>query len=297
MWRVEDGKQVATMDARDVQCFAVSQDGRWIAAGTGHGDIIVWDAETREQGFKYDDDHHHTVRSLHFSPDSTRLLSASSSATVSIWDVATHERVQTLRHDESAWMIAAKYSPQGDRIATATPDAIRVWDSNDGRLLLDIKLNVLGSFNSCLLWHNNHLLATSSDSKIKEFEASTGSAVSEWPVPYSNAFSCIARPKGGTSIAYSTKRTVTLWDTSTHTQLGHFQYPQDTRAIAVSPDDQFLAIGVEHGRIIVNSLSHVAVSIVFGWGFAYEHLSFSASHRIQYLCLVYTPHSTSQTFK
>jgi hypothetical protein len=60
-----------------------------------------------------------------------------------------------------------------------------------------------------LLWFNNHLFVLS-DSKIKQFEASTGSAVSEWPVPDSNNFSCIGLPKHGRFIAYTTRRTVTF---------------------------------------------------------------------------------------
>ena len=35
VWRVEDGKKMATMPASDyVYCLAVSEDGRWIAGGT-----------------------------------------------------------------------------------------------------------------------------------------------------------------------------------------------------------------------------------------------------------------------
>ena len=46
VWRVEDGKQMATMEAKNVAGLAVSKDGRWIAAGTGWGDVFAWDAKT-----------------------------------------------------------------------------------------------------------------------------------------------------------------------------------------------------------------------------------------------------------
>ena len=41
VWRMEDGKQMATMAAAGVQCLAVSKDGRWIAAGTDLGEVFV----------------------------------------------------------------------------------------------------------------------------------------------------------------------------------------------------------------------------------------------------------------
>jgi hypothetical protein len=55
------------------------------------------------------------------------------------------------------WVIAAKYSPQGDHIATATLKSVRVWDSNEGRLLVDIKVTVTPWFNTGLLWFNDNL--------------------------------------------------------------------------------------------------------------------------------------------
>ena len=46
VWRVEDGTQVARMEARAVVCIAVSKDGKSIAAGTYQGNVFVWDAKT-----------------------------------------------------------------------------------------------------------------------------------------------------------------------------------------------------------------------------------------------------------
>jgi WD40 repeat protein len=86
VWRVADGEEVGTMAAYDVRSIAVSKDGRWIAAGTELGRVIVWDAHTYERIFTHKD-RHNTVRAVDFSPDSTRLVTASGS-TASIWDLA-----------------------------------------------------------------------------------------------------------------------------------------------------------------------------------------------------------------
>ena len=285
VWRVEDGEKMATMEARNVRCLAVSNDGRWIAAGTAGDGVFVWNAQTFEKDVSHRVNY---IGGVDFSPDSTRLVSASDNQIVSIWDIATRKLVQTL--DYGGWVGAAKYSPQGDRIATATEDSVRVWDSNDGRLLKHIRVTVTPWHNTGLLWFINHLLVVS-DSTIKQFEASTGSSVSEWPVPDSTPFSCIAQPKHGGFVAYSTRRTVTFWDTATQTQLGLIQHPQDIRSIAVSPDDRFLAIGGDHGKITINILPRIIVSILSHCTGAYQQLS--CSDRFS---LVYTPHSRNQTF-
>ena len=257
VWRVEDGKQMATLEAEYVWCLAVSKDGGRIAAGTWLGEVFVWDTKTYEKVFSRKEDYHQ-INGVDFSPDSTRLVSASANSTATIWDIATRERVQTLQHDE--WVTAAKYSPEGDRIATAARNCVRVWDSDNGRLLVNIGATVSSWYNTGLLWFNNYLFVLS-DRKIKQFEASTGSAVSEWPDNYS---SCIALPKHGKFIAYSTQRAVTFWDTATHIQLGLIQHSEDIDSFALSPDDRFLAIG-GNGKITINSLFTIAVSILSRW--------------------------------
>jgi WD40 repeat protein len=259
VWRVKDGKRVATMAARDVYCLAVSMYGRWIAAGTYEGYTIVWDAKTLEKVFTHREDLA-DILGVDFSPDSTRLVTVSKNRIATVWDVVARKKVLTPLHED--WVIAAKYSPQGDRIATATAYSVRVWDSNDGRLLVDILVTLTPWYNTGLLWSNNHLFVVSG-STIKQFEASTGSKVSKWLVPDANSSSCIALPHVGEFIAYSTKDTVAFWDTSTHTRVGLIQHSQSIRSIALSPDERFLGIGGIDGKIAIGSLSHITVGIVF----------------------------------
>ncbi|KAF8436056.1 hypothetical protein L210DRAFT_3550116 [Boletus edulis BED1] len=165
---------------------------------------------------------------------------------VIVWDVVSNKQVPIPDHKYTR--AARKYSPTGDRIATAAEKSVRLWDSNDGRLLVDIDVEVTPWFNTGLVWFNNHLFVVSHDT-IKQCDAATGSAVAEWPVPDNDGYPCISLPKHGKIIAYSTKSTITLWDTSTHAQLGLIQHPRDIRSIAFSPDDQSLAFGGNDRKI------------------------------------------------
>ena len=289
VWRVEDGTHVARMGVWHVHCLAVCKNGRWIAAGTYWGNVHVWDAKTHKQVFWHKDSR--IITGVDFSPDSTRLVSASNNKKATICDIPAGKRVQILYHDD--WVRAAKYSPQGDRIATATFESIRIWDSNDGRLLLNIKVGVTPLFNTGLLWSNSHLFVISG-SHVQQIDASTGSAVSEWTVPKSGGYLCIALAKHGEFIAYSAKRTVTFCDTSSHIQLGHIQHPHDIYCTALSPDDEFIAIGRKGGKVC---LSRITVSVLFR--LIVEHTSDSDlfAHRIRSLCLIYTQHSRNQSFK
>ena len=262
VWRVEDAKKIATMEVTqgdDVRCLAVSKDGRWIAAGTDEGEVYVWDADTHEQVWSHKEDSE-DINAVDFSPDSTRLVSGSDNTKAIIWDIVTRKQVQTLDHQRRVF--AAKYSPQGDRVATGTNNSIQVWDSNDGHLLMTIEVGVTPYFNTGLLWSDNHLF-TISDSKIKQLETSAGSAVSEWPVPTSDEYSCIALPNHRKFISYTSKRTATFWDTTAHAQLNLIEHTQDIRSIAISPDDRFIAIGREQGNINIRNLANFTVSFTY----------------------------------
>ena len=259
VWRVADGKQMATMEAQAV-CLAVSKDGRWIAAGTRSAKVHVWDAKTYTQVFVYHEDS--TVTAVEFSPDSSHLVCALQHGAATVWEIATREKVHALRHED--WVFAAKYSSQGDRIATTTGHSVRVYDGDDGRLFVDIEITVTQWVSGTLVWSNNHLLVVS-DGEIKQFEASTGLPVSGCPAPDIDPFSYIALSKHGEFIAYSAKRTVIFFDMATYTQLGLIQHPQDIWSIALSPDNLFIAIGGEDGKIIIEGLSRITVSSMCCW--------------------------------
>ena len=257
VWRVKDGKQVATMPTESglIFCVAASNDGRWIAAGMYYGETLVWDAVSCKQVFA--DETECIIYDIDFSPASslTHFVSADGeNNTATIWDLATGGKVQILYHNLDVQ--AAKYSPQGDQIATATNESVRVWDSRDGRLLVEVKVPA-----KSLLRCNNHLFVTTMDQKIRQIDAATGSTVSEWSVPEADSCSFIALPQHGKFIAYTVDNTVTFWDTSTLTQLSPIHHTSDIRSIACSSDGQLFAIADER-KIIIKVISSAILPLL-----------------------------------
>lgn len=60
-------------------------------------------------------------------------------ATLVLWNIRTCRQAETLCHRQA--VIAAKYTLWGDRIATATVDAVQLYDGNDGRWLVVIDMS------------------------------------------------------------------------------------------------------------------------------------------------------------
>ena len=100
--------------------------------------------------------HSDSVASVAFSPDSTRLASASYDRTVKIWDAGSGACLQTLEgHSDSVNSVA--FSPDSTRLASASDDrTVKIWDAGGsgaclqtldvGKLLFNISFDTTGSY-------------------------------------------------------------------------------------------------------------------------------------------------------
>jgi WD40 repeat protein len=68
------------------------------------------------------------VRSAAFSPDGTRIVTASEDNTARVWEASTGKELAQLQ-GHTAWVRSAAFSPDGTRIVTASEDnTARVWE-------------------------------------------------------------------------------------------------------------------------------------------------------------------------
>ncbi|MEV8630905.1 hypothetical protein AB0395_04540, partial [Streptosporangium sp. NPDC051023] len=74
--------------------------------------------------------HQDNVSAVAFSPDGSRLATASWDNTARVWEAKTGKLITTLTgHQDRVWEVA--FSPDGTRLATASSDnTARVWDVN-----------------------------------------------------------------------------------------------------------------------------------------------------------------------
>jgi WD40 repeat protein len=115
-----------------VDSVAVAPDGR-VAAGTERGTVQIWDANGKP------------VREIRagasgpvrvaFSPDGTRIATATRARVARVWNAGTGKLVLTLR-GHHARLTSVRFSPDGSQLVTASFDHdARIWDTQTGRVV------------------------------------------------------------------------------------------------------------------------------------------------------------------
>lgn len=112
--------------------LAVSPDGKYLA-GVRNTDnaAVLWDVATGKVVRRFDG-HGYTVRSAAFSPDGTRLVTASRDRSAIVWNVATGKRISRMI-GHSAYVGEAIFTKDGTGIVTGGNDGLVIlWNAATG---------------------------------------------------------------------------------------------------------------------------------------------------------------------
>jgi hypothetical protein len=133
-WIVSIASKTPPVD-RKVSNVALSSSGRWLAAGTGHGNITVWD-QTRPDAPKQIAFPHGSLNDLQFSPDEHMLAIAAED--LGIYAPAEPAAPRLLRSDHSNYG-SARFSRDGQDLLVITgTGAIGVIDVHSGAVRLNM---------------------------------------------------------------------------------------------------------------------------------------------------------------
>lgn len=88
-----------------------------------------WKVRTPLATFRHED----SLWSAVFSPDGSRILTASNDKTARLWDATSGKLLATLRHESPVY--SAVFGPDGTQILTATNESARLWDAISGNLI------------------------------------------------------------------------------------------------------------------------------------------------------------------
>jgi WD40 repeat protein len=256
IWDVQSGaplRELRTNRGLVAQSALVfSPDGSRLASAADDNTARIWDVATGLEQLRVTHGHvprplasltsRSSVKAVAFSPDGTRLATASVDKTARIWDATTTGLQQLqVRHDDSVGAVA--FSPDGTRLATASKDkTARIWDARTGQQQLQVRHD--DSVNAVVFSPDGTRLATSSvDKTARIWDAATGEPQFHAAHGGGGVGKLVFSPDG-TRLATVCQgdRTVRIWDASTGQQLFQMVYDDSWNAVtAFSPDGTRLA--------------------------------------------------------
>ena len=226
--------------AAEAVLFSSTQQRRELAVFEGHTD---W------------------VRGAAFSPDGTRVVTASDDGTARIWDATTRAQlVELQQHDNDApdglsalYGIAdvvrsAAFSPDGRRVVTTSRDgAARIWDAATGAQVAALKVQTGFASNAAFSPDGARVVIASDNGLARIWDAATQTQIVELKGHGGPVDTAVFSPDSVRVVTASDDGTARVWDAMTGTQIvelrGHDSHvvsavfsPDGTRVATASWD-------------------------------------------------------------
>ncbi|MEM1281249.1 MAG: serine/threonine-protein kinase, partial [Cyanobacteria bacterium P01_H01_bin.152] len=240
---------------RVVNAIAMSPNGQAVATANSDGTVQLWDWQTGDMLHTFGSKlglgnrHNDAVTTIQFHPAGQTLFTGSRDGTVKLWDLRTYRLQQTLTR--LGWPITSiSLSKDGQRLITASANGhITFWALPEGTPQVDLVRHA-GAVNGITLSPDGTRLAS----------VGAAGTLRLWTVPEGQLIHTWTTQQGISTVALSTtapalitgnvEGKVMCWSLlDFQSQQPFDQHQDEVSAIALSPNEQFLATG-SHDREI-----------------------------------------------
>jgi WD40 repeat protein/energy-coupling factor transporter ATP-binding protein EcfA2 len=214
-----DRTLVATASDKIVQLWN-PLDGQELAMTLVHGDALV---------------------GLSFSPDGTRLVTASRDGTAQVWDVERRSKISSPM-SVPGQMTSMALSHDGKLLATGLDHGEILFWNLETQEQLPLRF-MHGEAVESLQFHRDgaRLLAGGKDGRARVWDLASGAMVFE--MPHEKKIEAARYSPDGKLIATASRKLVTLWDASSGKLLLQRRTSDGIQALAWSPDGRWLVVG------------------------------------------------------
>jgi WD40 repeat protein len=233
--------------------LAYSPDGVLLAYGVDKA-VKVADASTGRT-VRVLAGHTQEVISVAWSPDGSRLATASEDKTARAWDPATGQSITTFTGHDS-WLQGLAWSPDSTRIATGSGDnTARIWDAATGQPITTLTGHTFPVRSVAFSPDGTHIATASSDNTARIWDAATGQPITT-VTGHDQEVKSVAWSPDGTRIATgSGDNTARIWDAATGQPITTLTENMDVKAVTWSPDGTMIATACDGGARAWDSMT------------------------------------------
>ena len=221
--------------------------------------------------------HNAPVTSAAFSPDGSRIVTASRDKTARIWDAATAKEIAVLRgHDD--FVNSAAFSPDGSRIVTASNDkTVRNWDAATAKEITVLHGHDYEVNSAAFSPDGLRIVTASSDKTARIWDAVNGKQIAVLRGHDFEVNSAAFSPDGSRIATASRDKTARIWDAVSAKQVAVLRGHDDAvLSAAFSPDGSRIATASRDKTArIWDAVSPKQIAVLRGHGDAVLSAAFS----------------------
>lgn len=249
IWDVANGKelQLFTPYIYPYRRMILSPDGNWILSSSYDQSVSLWDLTSGDILYNLEV-HQGSVGAMVFSPDGHMALTGSNDHSVILWNLDDGTIRQKL-DGHQAEITAVAFSPNGQLALSGSRDGmIIVWDLSTGTLLYRF-LEPSGMVTGLSFSPDGQIAISYSDYTVALWNIRHGAFISLLNGHHKPVWSLAIRPNGEQAVSGSADGKIMFWDLTENRPLREIQVAELPYALDYSPDGQYIAVGLQDGRV------------------------------------------------
>jgi WD40 repeat protein len=253
-WNVATGEKLGELDhGGQILGGDLSPDGTMGCTPGVDRRVKVWDIRERALRFTLSG-HSDAVWKCVFSPDSSRLVTASNDGTAKVWDLASGAMIASVNAGELVWWVT--WSPDGREIATnSLGGALKVWEAESGALLSSHD-DPFGGKTSRFSRDGKLLITLRADGRVRIWNEPDGPLQRETPIA---VVPSAVSPDGTRAVLATGFAGPEIWDVVVGARVTHESLAEP---IAMSGDGKYLAGRTTEGIAVLETLTGRTVARV-----------------------------------
>ncbi|KAH3679327.1 hypothetical protein WICMUC_001067 [Wickerhamomyces mucosus] len=244
--------QQLSMGQNEVNTVNINKSGEWLAFGSAKlGQLLVyeWQSESyilKQQG------HFDSTNALAYSPDGSRIVTASDDGKIKIWDIVSGFCLATFEEHTSA-VTAVKFAKKGQVMFSSSLDGtVKAWDLIRYRNFRTFVSTERIKYNALAVDPSGEVICASSLDTYEIYIWSVQTAqLVDTLAGHTGPVSCLAFGVENSVLASASwDKTIRVWSLFGRSQhVEPFEVNSDVLAIAMRPDSKEVAVSTLHGQI------------------------------------------------